>query len=110
MNGFGRFGQSFKNSRSSFRSFQFKSNPNNMFFIRQFSTMNAMKLRMAQKSVYQLQMGAFLGQKGIMGSPALMSSMMAQSEAVNLCMLTQGSDDLLSILNNMLLDLEDDSL
>ena len=55
-------------------------------------------------------MGAFLGGKGIMGTPALMATMMAQQEAVNLCMLTQGSEDLLSILNNMLLDLEDDSL
>ena len=77
MNGFGRFGQNFKNARSSYSSFQFKSNPNNIFFTRQFSTMNAMSLRLAQKSVYQYQMGAFLGAKGIMGSPALMSALMA---------------------------------
>ena len=72
--------------------------------------MHLMKLRMAQKSIYQYQLGAFMGAKGIMGSPALMQALMTQQECVDVATVNQGSDDLLSILNNMLLDLEDDTL
>ena len=56
-------------------------------------------------------MGAYLASKGIMGSPSLISGMISSQDTANLLMLTQGSDDLLSMLRNELgLEVEDDTL
>ena len=70
-----------------------------------------MSLRMAQQSVYQYQLGAFMGTRGIMGTPALMTMMLQSRDAAQLAMFMQGSEDLLLILKNeLMLDCEDDTL
>lgn len=104
---FRNFGNQFK---SSYRHYQGFSNQGSNF-ARQFATMNNMTLRMAQRTAYQYQMGAYLASRGIQGTPSLISVMMQSQQASNVLLLTQGSDDLLTLLRNeLLLDSEDDTL
>lgn len=106
---FRHFGNQFKSSSRHFSGFNKAGGANN--FARNFATMNNMTLRMAQRSMYQYQLGAFMAHKGIMGSPAMMSLMLQQQQTANIATLTHCSDDLLSLLKNeLLLDSEDDTL
>ena len=72
------------------------------------ANIHLMRLRAAQKGIYAYQMAAYTGIGA--GTPGLLSSMMRERQAMNLCTLAAlSADDLLSILKNeLILDITDD--